>query len=103
MDLTATRQTWKVKSMSGRDLTYVVRLNRSGDYSCSCPDHVYRRRRCKHIAAIAPEPRQRSACGHPRNAHGFGGCTARTAHGRCTGVRFVDQAIGRSQRAIRPK
>jgi hypothetical protein len=34
MDLTATRQTWEVKSFS-RECLYIVRQNRAGEWSCS--------------------------------------------------------------------
>ena len=36
MDLTAGVQTWKVKGFSS-DICYIVRLNQSGGWSCSCP------------------------------------------------------------------
>jgi SWIM zinc finger len=56
MDLTATRQTWEVPSFSRRECLYIVRQNRAGEWSCSCPHWQYRLApiggHCKHILAI---------------------------------------------------
>ena len=59
MDITATRQTWEVRSMSGRALVYIVRQNQAGEWSCSCPHFTYRLAaiggHCKHIAQLLHE------------------------------------------------
>jgi hypothetical protein len=57
MDLTATRQTWGVKSFNAHlNLLYIVRQNKAGDWSCSCPHWQYRMApiggHCKHIERI---------------------------------------------------
>ena len=66
MDLTANVRTWEVRSMSGKDTIYIVRRNRAGEFSCSCPHWWYRLAPlgtvCKHVAfVIAHEPIQRPA------------------------------------------
>src|SRR5215210_4067072 len=49
LDLRRRGDGWIVPSQSGKG-TYVVTL---GDTPrCSCPDHEYRRARCKHIIAV---------------------------------------------------
>jgi len=42
---------WEVKtaSESNPDKFYTVTLSDSGRFTCSCPDHFYRQRMCKHI------------------------------------------------------
>jgi transposase-like protein len=45
-----TRWSYEVKSQSGHGLYTVVR--RKGCWDCSCPDHVYREVKCKHIFAV---------------------------------------------------
>ncbi len=42
--------TYQVRSQSGHGLYTVVR--RSRDWRCSCPDHLYREIKCKHIWAV---------------------------------------------------
>jgi len=42
--------TYRVGSQSGHDL-YTVAL-RNGVWDCSCPDHIYRDAKCKHIWAV---------------------------------------------------
>lgn len=52
--MTATKQTWSVRSETQPDKTYTV--TKDGDaYSCSCPHWVYRRQKCKHIFAVKDE------------------------------------------------
>jgi transposase-like protein len=43
-------QTYEVESQSGHGLYTVVRGSR--DWRCSCPDHIYREVKCKHIWAV---------------------------------------------------
>jgi len=43
-------RTYQVKSQAGHGLYTVVRSSR--DWRCSCPDHIYREVRCKHIWAV---------------------------------------------------
>jgi len=45
-----TRWRYEVKSQSGHGLYTVVRRDNAWD--CSCPDHVYREVKCKHIFAV---------------------------------------------------
>jgi len=40
-----------VKSQSGKGV-YTVSLNTAIGWSCSCPDHLYREVRCKHVWAV---------------------------------------------------
>ncbi|MEM3742813.1 MAG: helicase-related protein [Nitrososphaerota archaeon] len=48
-------RTWSVPSETVQGREYVVRLLDDGRYTCTCPDHVYRRRECKHIRRIRME------------------------------------------------
>ncbi len=43
-------RTYQVNSQSGQGLYTVVRLVRG--WRCSCPDHIYRETKCKHIWAV---------------------------------------------------
>jgi transposase-like protein len=43
--------TYKVLSQSGNG-SYIVKFSTLKDWSCSCPDHVYRDVKCKHIWAV---------------------------------------------------
>ncbi len=43
-------RTYQVKSQAGHGLYTVVK--RSPDWRCSCPDHIYREVKCKHIWAV---------------------------------------------------
>lgn len=43
---TSTTEIWDV---SGGAEVYVVKRDEAGAWQCSCPDHRFRRRRCKHI------------------------------------------------------
>jgi transposase-like protein len=43
--------TYKVRSQSGNGF-YIVKFSTLKDWSCSCPDHVYREIKCKHIWAV---------------------------------------------------
>lgn len=43
---TSTTKIWEV---TGGQEVYVVKLDEAGAWQCSCPDHRFRRRRCKHI------------------------------------------------------
>ena len=47
---TVDRLTYHVNSQSGNG-TYTVE-KRSGVWECSCPDHIYRKSKCKHIWAV---------------------------------------------------
>jgi hypothetical protein len=40
---------YSVQSSSRPDKWYDVLLNSERHWKCSCPDHIYRRRVCKHI------------------------------------------------------
>ena len=42
---------WKVPSSKG-DKEYTITLNDKDEYSCSCPNWIYRRAQCKHIQAV---------------------------------------------------
>jgi hypothetical protein len=42
---------WNVKSHSS-DKYYTVSMDFEGNYSCSCPYWIYRRKECKHIAEV---------------------------------------------------
>jgi len=43
--------TYKVRSQSGNG-SYTVKFSTLKDWSCSCPDHIYREVKCKHIWAV---------------------------------------------------
>jgi hypothetical protein len=45
------RQAWRVARQDGAS-AYIVRLNRDGAWSCSCPAYQYGREPCKHIGLI---------------------------------------------------
>ena len=47
--------TWSVPSENVPDKTYVVRYD-DGDWTCTCPDHVYRAHPCKHVQAVQSLP-----------------------------------------------
>ena len=44
--------TYEVKSQSGHGLYTVVKDNHLRAWRCSCPDHIYREVKCKHIWAV---------------------------------------------------
>lgn len=46
---TATPKFWNIPSESDIDKEYIVRLDTNGIWTCSCPDHMYRLKDCKHI------------------------------------------------------
>jgi len=46
---------WRVKSVSG-DKEYVVALTDKGEWQCSCPVWIYRRRECHHIRCVKSTP-----------------------------------------------
>ncbi len=82
MDITATVRTWEVPSMRGQGLTYLVRLNQSGDYACSCPQFTSRcapkgeGAYCKHIELVAAEGLRRH---HRFSRHPIQGARLREA------------------------
>src|SRR5208282_4406332 len=43
--------TYKVRSQSSNG-SYVVKFSTLNDWSCGCPDHIYRGMKCKHIWAV---------------------------------------------------
>jgi hypothetical protein len=43
---------WKVRSQSNPNKFYTVSLTEKGEYECSCPEWIYRRRKCHHIAIV---------------------------------------------------
>ena len=43
---------WDVPSESDPEKSYVVAQDTDGNYACSCPQFVYRRKECKHIVAV---------------------------------------------------
>ena len=62
--------TWTVASSSAQGLVYTVTVDpRTGLYVCSCKDHQYRQRDCKHIRQVqtgkAGKPRIRVAAQAP--------------------------------------
>ncbi|MEM0080050.1 MAG: helicase-related protein [Nitrososphaerota archaeon] len=48
-------KTWIVPSETVQGREYIVKLLDDGRYVCTCPDHVYRRRECKHIRKVKRE------------------------------------------------
>ena len=69
-------QTWEVKSMSRREITYIVRMNRLGELSCSCAHFTYRcapkgeGAYCKHCNYVLAEGLRRH---HRWHRHGVQG------------------------------
>ena len=47
---------WSVPSSSEPNKTYTVSLTEDGDWECSCPQWIYRRRECKHIQQVKNSP-----------------------------------------------
>ena len=45
------KATYEVRSFTSNVL-FIVRYHDDDHWSCSCPDHTYRHRTCKHIALI---------------------------------------------------
>jgi transposase-like protein len=45
-------RTYLVKSQSKIGGGYVVITTKTGAWKCNCPDHVYRKAKCKHISAV---------------------------------------------------
>jgi len=43
---------WKVKSYTSDDKYYTVSMDSEGNYSCSCPCWIYKRKDCKHIDEV---------------------------------------------------
>jgi len=43
---------WNVRSHSDPSKSYMVSLTDDGQYECSCPQWIYRRKECKHIQQI---------------------------------------------------
>jgi hypothetical protein len=41
-------QFWEMPS-DNEDIDYLVKLGRDGSWTCTCKDHIYRERECKHI------------------------------------------------------
>lgn len=42
-------QQWNISSFTEPSKQYKVSLDEDGNFSCSCPHHVYRKAECKHI------------------------------------------------------
>jgi len=47
---------WDVRSHSDPSKFYTVSLTEDGQYECSCPQWIYRRRECKHIQQVKNSP-----------------------------------------------
>jgi hypothetical protein len=45
------RNHWSVTRPDGT-CTYHVQRHPGGDWSCTCPDHLHRHTRCKHLGAL---------------------------------------------------
>jgi len=43
---------WTIPSSSDPSKSYTVSLTDDGQYECSCPQWIYRRRECKHIQQV---------------------------------------------------
>ena len=43
---------WEVPSFTNPDKIYIVSLTKNGEYQCSCPQWIFRRKECKHIKMI---------------------------------------------------
>jgi len=43
---------WEVPSFTNPDKIYTVSLTKNGEYQCSCPQWIFRRKECKHIKMI---------------------------------------------------
>lgn len=43
---------WSVPSESNPSKSYVVAQNREGEFGCSCPVWIFRRKECKHIRNV---------------------------------------------------
>ena len=44
--------TWLVSSRSQDGVKYTVSPTADGGLQCACPDHTFRRRKCKHLWAV---------------------------------------------------
>lgn len=47
---------WNVESNSSRGKFYKVSLTENGEYQCSCPAWIYRRKECSHIKMAKANP-----------------------------------------------
>lgn len=45
-------RSWNIRSFTDPDKVYKVSQRQNGDYACSCPAWIYRRKLCKHIEAV---------------------------------------------------
>jgi len=47
---------WRVESNSTKGKFYKVSLTDQGEYECSCPAWIFRRKQCSHIAHAKANP-----------------------------------------------
>jgi hypothetical protein len=45
-------QQWQIQSHSTPNKFYKVSLTENGEYQCSCPVWIFRRKQCKHIEQV---------------------------------------------------
>ena len=45
---------WEVEGRSGK--TWIVAKDKNGNYGCSCPAWIYRRKQCHHIDQVMENP-----------------------------------------------
>ncbi|MEM2922240.1 MAG: hypothetical protein QXF26_08000 [Candidatus Bathyarchaeia archaeon] len=57
---------WNVGSHSDPSKFYTVSLTVDGDYECSCPQWIYRRRECKHIQEVKDNVRAQTFASQTR-------------------------------------